>query len=527
MTLPEDKREDDWKKALQPLRPDAIPSPALFARVSALATEAGTTANARLPKRRGSAFRLRIAAAAVAAAAVVTGAAIYGPKMALASTLRTVASNLRQAQGIHYRITFFKNGRKALSQEIWSRDNQWRVETDVGGSRLIQIKANGKFWSYDPARRTAGYQQDTGDSLFSSVEEQFRTQAVKALDDGKGEDLGMVDYHGGRLQQVAVLSPVQMMPFLAPVPGRTLFTIDRDRMLPAITEQQIREGGDWVTVVRAEIDLTGDVSPDKFTIQDKGVRFYDINAYGAHAGSRFARPLAVKKFSTRTIAVRDVQVNLDGDIFVLYTDGSTREKDRSIFYDRFTDDRGTVYTGTAGAIEPFMYHQNSQTSRGMTVGGEILKGICMIPLVPPPSGSPAPRVIDLTIGFSEQQNKKWFIGRAKFTLPIRQTKTLLPDYSADLAALSVSGGDAERYRLDREMSRRTSYLNSQDWRGMIRATDRAIGVGVTDVNTYLDRAHAFYELGKPQKARKALAAARAADETGFYADAIARWEAEI
>ncbi len=229
--------------------------------------------------------------------------------------------------------------------------------------------------------------------------------------------------------------------------------------------------------------------------------------------------------------MRDVQVNPDGDVFVLYTDGSTREEDRSdrsIFYDRFTDDRGTVYVGATGAVDPFMYLylQNPRNSRGMTGGREILKGICMIPLVPPPYGSPAPRVIDLTIGFSEQQNKKWFTGRAEFTLPIRQTKTLLPDYSADLPALSFYGGGAEAYRRERETSRRDSYLSSQDWSGMIWATDRAIRAGVTDVNTYLARARAFHELGQPQEVRKALAAARIADELGYHSDEIAEQEAE-
>ncbi len=282
MTLPEDNRENAWKTAMQPLRPDAIPSPTLLARMSTLAAEADAAANVR-QQRRGTTFRLRLAAAVVAAAAAATGAAIYGPKVALANTLRTVASNLRQAPGIHYKNTFFKNGKRTLSQEIWSQGNQWRVDSDVGGRRNIQIKANGKFWNYNPVQRVAWHQKDTSASLFVNadlIEEQFRTQTVKLLSTGEGEDLGTVDYHGGRLQRIAVPSPVQRLPFLAPVPGRTVFAIDRERMLPSVTEQQIRKGGEWVTVVRAEIDVTGGVSPDKFTIRDKGVRFYDINTYG-------------------------------------------------------------------------------------------------------------------------------------------------------------------------------------------------------------------------------------------------------
>ncbi|MES2462791.1 MAG: hypothetical protein V4671_19590 [Armatimonadota bacterium] len=530
MTLPKESRDRQWKEALQPLRPDSTPSPALAERITRLAVETDSARDARLRQQKSSIFPLRLAAAATISAAIIAGAATFGPKVALANTLRAVASNLRQAQGVHYRLTFFRRGKPALSQEIWQRQNQWRNEGIINGVRSVQIKADGKFWNYDPARKVAWYQKDTSTSLFPSanVEEQFRARTIQALGSGNGEDLGMVTYQGRRLQRVAVPSRVQKLPFLTPVPGRTVLTIDRDRMLPALTEQQVREGNAWVTVSQVELDLHDSVSTDVFTIQDKNVRIYDINAYGAQAGSRFRQPLASKKFATRTIAVRDVQVNREGDLFILYTDGSTPKQNRLVFPGDIRDDRGTKYTGTAGGIDPYMYHENPQNSRGMTVDGQVIQGFCLVPLVPvtPLPTSALPQKVTITFGFTERQGKKTFSGRTRFTVPVQRTNTLLPGYAADLAILDLSGG-AQQFKQTREDGRRVYYLNSRDWSGVIGSTDRSIAQGIADVNTYLDRADAFLEIGKQEEARTALSAARAADENGFYADRITQAEARL
>jgi hypothetical protein len=297
-------------------------------------------------------------------------------------------------------------------------------------------------------------------------------------------------------------------------------------MLPALTEHQLRENGRWTTVAQTELDLEGSVSPNLFATPSRGVRIYDLRAYGAQVGSRFARPLANKRFATRTIALRDVQVNRDGDLFILYTDGSTPKKNRLVFPDSIpVDDRGTTYTGTAGGIEPFMYHENPQLSRGMVVDGEVMQGFCVVPLVPvtPLPTSALPTKVTITFGFTERQGNKTFSGRTRFTVPVRRTESLLPTYAPDLAILMLDGGE-EQFKQTRESGRRMHYSNAQDWSGMIGSSGRAIGQGVSDVHTYLDRATAFGQLGRPEQARQALSAARARDELGWYADQIKRAE---
>ena len=522
MTFTDENQDDFWKTALQPLHPGITPSPALVERMNALAAEAEMVA---APPQSGFSARRRAAVSLAAAAfsvAIITAGAIIGPRIALANTLRAVASNLREAQGIHSKVTFFRQGKATLSQEIWQAGDRWRMESEQNGSRSVEIHADGKFWSYDPVRRIASYQKQAQPyPLFQSFKS-LRAWAQQALDNGQGESLGTVTRGGIRLQRVAVPSPVQKTPFSAPTPGRTVFTIDPARMLPTLTEQQICENGLWTTVAQAELDLENGISPTQFTIRDKNVSIYDVDALGAQAGSRFARPLAQKRFATCTITLRDVQVNRDGDLFILYTDGSTREKSRPTFIDgtQIRDDRKTQYTNTIGALEPYMYIENPRGGRGMTVNGLPMQGACITPLTPALPSSPLPRRITLTISFDEQHAKKWFHGSAQFTVPVRRTSTLLPGYAADLAILQLAGGDPKRFRLEREAGRRMYYENACDWAGMVQSTSRALQQGVKDVYTYLHRAAAFKELGKPDQARAALAAARKADDNGSYDDRI-------
>ncbi len=531
--------ERGWAEALRPLHPGLIPSVALSERIAALAATAdtdrvtGEKERRRYPRlQRQRRLILGLAAISVALGAFAA-VAVVAPRVALANVLESVSENLRRAEGVHYRITFFQNGKETMFQEIWRRDNNWRLEAGRNGVRFVQIYAGGKLWFYNPAEKTASYQDDTGPSAFPQsigAFQMFQAQAQQALGNRRAEDLGTVTRGGRRMQTVAAPSPVQQAPFTAPVPGRTRFTIDLDRMLPALTEQQVRLNGQWTTVVRAELDLEQGVEESRFAIHDKNVRTYDLNAYGAQVGKRFAQPLASKRFSNRTIAVRDVEVNRDGDLFILYTDGSTPNKNRQVYPDSIQDDRGTRYTGTAGAIEPFMYHQNPRNSRGIVVGGEVMQGICLVPKDPkitPLPAAAAPQTVTLVFAFYERQGKKTLAGRARFTVPVRRVQTLLPDYAADLDALMLSGGDEAQFKQVREDGRRTEYANARDWAGMIRSTDRAIAQGVTDVRTYLDRATAFEKSGKPQRAAQSLADARALDENGFYADQITQAEAEL
>jgi hypothetical protein len=379
---------------------------------------------------------------------------------------------------------------------------------------------DGKFWNFYPDEKQASYQRASSRTRAPFDAASLQAQVLRAVRNPHGTNLGTVKENGRRLQRIAVPAPVQPTMMSTPTPGRSVFWVDKERMIPARIEQQLPEKGGWRTVCTLRYDTTLSVSPAVFRVPP-GIETYSIEELGVRAGKRFARPLAQKRFATRTIAIRDVQANRDGDVFILYTDGSTFNESRDGCGMEITDSRGTEYAGTAGAIEPFQYHADKPMSRGMVADGQVLLGVCAVPLTPE-TGPWKPRTISLVMRFGERVGKKNHERAMRFTFPITKPRTaLLPDYAPDLSKLSLAGGDPAQFKVARDGGRRMTLYNKGDWHGIVRSTDREIREGIADVNTYLSRAEAFQNLRQWDGARDALAQAERKDTLGFYGDQIA------
>ena len=408
--------------------------------------------------------------------------------------------------------------------KVFIQDGKWRQDYERGDVRFVQIRAAGKFWDYDPAKQVAAFQKVTAKTppAFGGFDvDQFRASLQAALASDRNEDLGIVQENGRAFQKVAFSTPISSLIGREAQQGRLLLTIDRDQALPHVIETQLRRNGVWVTQIRSEFDFVHPVQADDFRITDKNVRIVDLDAYGATVGRRFARPLAQKVFPARTIALRDIQVNRDGDVFVLYTDGSTRDKDAHS-YPEISDSLATVYAGTAGGIEPFMYHQEKEMSRGITIGNEILRGECIVPIAPL-TGAWKPRTFTIRISVQEKVGARAVTRDAKFTISVaKPTTTLLPDYSGDLATLCLAGGNEKEYLASRLSARCAHFSNERDWKNLIAVTNSAVRDNSADVPTYLTRAEAFHNLGNAAETRASLTAADRQDRQGFYQDQIRR-----
>ena len=346
---------------------------------------------------------------------------------------------------------------------------------------------------------------------------------MAALRNPARTDNGMVTFRGQRLRKVTVAAPVQRFIITPPEPGQTIFYIDPVRMLPVRTLSQVREKTGWRTVATMDYDFPAAMSPSVFQIPP-GYEKINLQTFGVAVGARFQKPLAEKRFASGTIALRDVQVNEDGDVFILYTNGSTRAADKpgNPFISGVSDNLGTSYAGTAGAIDPFMKIQNDPNGRGIVVGSETMQGVCMVPATPP-VGKWKPRTFRIAYRFVEKVAGKPTWRDAAFTVPVtKPSSPLLPTYGADLAKLQLLGGDAAQFRNDRVMARRGYYSNKRDWHNLLRVTDGEVRAGTADTNTYLDRAEAFRALGDSGAAKAALDVAERADKTGSHADAIRR-----
>ncbi|MBC7805469.1 MAG: hypothetical protein H7145_04895 [Akkermansiaceae bacterium] len=514
-------------ETMRRLHPVAEPSTDLSARIEAMAD----VADRATPRLR----RLPVLVAAGFCAAGLAGIALFSaPKQSIARTMETVYTNVRKARGIHCTISFApgefvpntvatkasgapREGLRAAF-EVWRLGGSSRTDFQIGGKTFSQITANGLFWNVYPADKRADYQKAgsapsppfDAEALYKSVTETLRAP--------HRTDLGIVTENGRRLRKVAVASPVQRNLITPPTPGRSVFVIDDTMMLPVRVEDQLPDAGGWRTVCTIRYDFR--VSPRDFTIPSDFEK-YSVTGLGERAGSEFARPLAEKRFTTRTIALRDVQVNRDGDLFVLYTDGEKPTKGcENSFASIVSDSRGTRYTGTAGGITPFMFCDDTASNRGLVVDGQAIHGFCAVP-VTPVTGEWLPRTVTIEVHYIEYVRTKAFTRTALFTVPVRkQRTTLLPTYAPYLAKLSLAGGDPAQFKVAREWTRRTSLYNKGDWQGIVRSTSREIQENIADVNTYLSRAEAFQNLRQWDGARDALAQAERKDALGFYGDQI-------
>jgi len=518
--------ENRFQSTLRQLYPSGEPSTELLEKMATMSQQTDGAAASRV-KRQTLLWRSGISVAAAAVAIGVCLTFILTPKMTLARTLHTVYTNLLNAQGSHCRITYSPNGKPTMVGEVWSREGKWRQDSMGNGMHLVQIRADGKFWNYIPAEHRATYQESREKTPMTSIDgEKLQAQMYQMLSDANAKNLGTEMRDGRPLQKIAVYGPVQRFITYRPESGRAIFWIDKSKMLPARAEQQLQEKGNWITIQTVDFDFEQPVSPAVFTIPSD-VRTADIRVLGEEAGRPFIRPIAEKQFHSRTIALRDVQVNQEGDIFVLYTDGSTRDTNKESYATVVGDDRGTVYAGTAGGIEPFLYCTDKADNRGMTIGKEAVSGICVTP-VSPLVGAWKSRKITVEIHFVEWIKNKCYTRTALFTVPVQHPAAkLLPTYGPTLRMLLLAGGDARQFRLDRESARRAYLFNHQDWPGMIASTNRAIDQGIVDVNTYLERANAYNKLGKRAEAEAELARAREEDKNGFYQAQIAEAEKQL
>jgi hypothetical protein len=497
--------------ALRAVHETAEPSAELEQRVVALA--AAAEAPAPLPVVRSA---LRWSLALGAAVAVMAGVTFLSPRWALAESLQQASRNLLQAHELHYRVdAYTANGRLALRQEgWWTQRGRLRVDTTAGGRRSSTIQKDGKTFQYDPARGAASY--TTGESGMTPPRVTMEPVSNAAKAGPPPEDLGIEIRNGHRIQKAAVRGPVQSLPWEPAAPGRTVVWVDLDRLVPVVIEAQVPRNGGWSPILRMEFEFDGAVPDETFSLPP-GVRLYDQQAFGLEVGKRFERPLARQQAGARTVTLRDAQINRDGDVFVLYTDGSTpqriAENDGEL-----TDDRGTRYTPKTGGFTP----------RGIVTHGEAMRGFCFVP-VEPAGPAKGPRRLRLTIRPQENGSSRQPRQAATFSIAAPAHRTgLFPSYAAELVDLAAAdGADPARFRLDREQARRVYFYNRDDPRGVIRSSDGALRRGVSDAATFLDRAAAFERLGRFAETRAAIRRARELDELGSHADVIGNAERSL
>ena len=487
--------DDDhaFQAKLPALRVAPLPSPTLEKRIAALGA-----------KRRPGRVLAMMAGGLAAAGTFV--AFVLVPRIALARALEEAQKGLKLEQ-LHTRMTWFVGKKKAV-KETWYASGKLRSDFLSSHEHLVELVEKNRRWLYYPHLKVATWQRDTNTIKWiadAESEAQNATEAgMRLLRREPGVvDEGEVVLEGRRFRRLTQTTTQKEGLLHGEVRSESLVDLQERRL--ARVELQRHGFGGWKTRVRLEYYANSQTPEGFFEPTFPRAKIYNLDAFGAEVGRRFARPLAVKKFASRTIVLRDVQVNSEGDIFVLFTDGARENKPHKegSMFDIPTDSLKTKYTGTAGAMEPYMEMSNGK-ERGLTVNGNMMHGTCFT-LAKPLVGKWRPRTLQIPIHFNEQVGKKYYTRSANFTIPIARPRTaLLPDYADALQILSLAGGEKERFETDRDRDRQVAAWNDQRWADLLTLTERSLARYPDEFYSRLYRVQALRQLGRFVEARQAL-----------------------
>jgi outer membrane lipoprotein-sorting protein len=514
----DDTRQEERLRALfAAADPPVKPSEALRQRVAAV-----TEAHARPVSRRDERSRrggrrwraLRIGLALAGAAAVALAAISIAPTLVAAQALRRMQAAISDARSMH-EVAWHLNsdGSRVKTYEIWYQGGRWRFETRSHGQ--IQVSGGGRLWSYDPqlhqvtVRRAEGpFAYNPSGFSMTSLSRDFARwgwqTTIRMLDDRVTA--------GRRVHQVTITQPHD--------PGRLLLLVDAATDLPIQIQSQLEMNGRWTTqglsVLHYNEPLPAVLFEPRFPSTAPVV---DLDHARREWQRRLAKGIARKHVGDRTIVLRDLQVNADGDVFLLYTAGGLPQdvwRDWSI---ELTDELGTRYLAGEGVIEAYVPIHGRRGGKGYLFDGQKLEGAWWVPVVPQSPG----KARRFTVTFHVQPVSHHgpepvpvenFSASTSFTLRAGRPATeRVPRYMAYLP----SGPDDREVRSWAARTRATYYARSADPGKLEKALAfyqevnrlreeqaRELGEPVRDPQTWLETGEVLRELGRKAEARAAF-----------------------
>ncbi|MBC8104028.1 MAG: WD40 repeat domain-containing protein, partial [Cytophagales bacterium] len=456
--------------------PAQIPSAALRARVAAHAARAGKRSDGgvvSVTERTQTRWRrpavLRWGTAVAAAFAVSTAAVVAWPQWVAAKALQRMEVAIGDVRNAHTVFwDFAPDGTPAKKRESWFQGSSVRSEETEqapgGEARLkqVQLYANGKYWTYSPQENQVTFRRKDGFAHYNasgfSIAAMQHDYARWGWKD-KIRVLGETIVEGRAARQVTIEKEEPA--------GETRLRIlaDPKTDLPFRMEMRLKTEAGWRTMFTGEMRYNTPLDTARVFVPDfpRAARRMDLDAEQAHLRERLAQGLAEKSASgSRRVVLRDLRVNKEGDVFLLYTAGKRlgdafgsglcwAGRDWTV---TVTDDLGNRYVPHANRLlsgDPLPGEELS----ALVYGGERLEGEAWTPEAH--QRSPwRPRQFTITFhldprnlhGDHGTDTKAQLSETVTFFLPVRHPNTaLVPDYSSvfrlDLGAKRLREVQAE------------------------------------------------------------------------------------
>jgi len=461
---------------------------------------------------------------ALAAFTVVTSAVLIGvgPKALAVYKLHTIegaVDDAKTAEIDEYSVQ--PDGSQALTGRELYDQGKWRLER--GSS--VQIWQAGKLWRFDPNMKRVTVQSapngpaahnPSGFSVRAMIADMTRWNWHDRIDVGEGR------FEGTDVTQVTITSNDR---------ERLVVLADHSTSMPIAFRMESKTVHGWRLSGLARARFDRPVDAGLFSTRfDPSLPVVDLDRMRSEFKARIEAPLASYPWKGKTIAIRSVDVNPNGHIFVLYTDGETqadrqREADEMLAAGRkisrsvplffrsphpmieVTSSLGSEYLA-GGSLQPYIAGPSERFRSGIVLrDGEVLQGAWFIPANAAP-WQPA----TVSVQFDGDKAKTY---RRKFATA---STPLLPDW----APLLGLGPTVEEDVLTAELeARRPALEQGADVEALVANLERELalrhqeeseGIGPwAEGDLYFDLYRAYLKLGDHETAVGYLR--QAADES--------------
>jgi len=554
------EQETNLREALQAAYPASKPPDALHQRVAALAEETP----AATPPQRSQRLRVGLRLAAVSATVLAVFAFLLPPKLTAVQAYQRMADSLRDVRSAHYVTwTIQPDGKRVKSSEVWYQAGQWRTESVSGvgtGQRTqTQVCRAGKRWTYDDRNNTVTLDQkafpEGMETSGFSITAGLRDEAAHGQKT-QVHLLGATSVQGRPAHVILLYS--QWAYDKAEPYDRSRIVVDDATGLPIRGEFQRRKPGaaQWVTASIGESQYNQSLPAALFTARfPQSARFIDAIAEREQWRQRLSLGVASQlvgktsnmitypqpddpyhpKFQgTNTptrIVVRDFQVNVRGDVFLLFTaDQAVGFEGNNPFSAELTDEFGTKYVSSVfQKRSKFVFAPTSLESgiannrmSGYLFNNEEVEGCWWVPLQP--QGQWKPRRFTLSLRLP-------YLGNAVFDLSVQRPETAnLPEYmpymARPLPAAYMEEDDAQTraysywhdaHDLPSALAwyRKTIDLNS--------AVQRKFGLQPYNAYQWFDMYQVLMEMGHIEEAKAALLRAKSDDDRSITPTETRPW----
>jgi WD40 repeat protein/outer membrane lipoprotein-sorting protein len=409
-------------------------------------------------RARRAILRRGFALAGVTALAIAMVAA--WPKIVLAKMLHDMnnaMSNVKSAHMIGWLIT--PDGQRVKNSETWYQDGKWRIESAdsaIHPGASTQVYADGKLWDYRPEMAKVTLRRQAGP--FSNAPSGFTGTALIgeftrfSWKDSIRVATNDTEFEGRTLRQVDIKTANALET------SHVVMLVDPATDLPVQATIDIgSQHGNRSVRLLGQFSFNEPLQAALFEPKfPKSARIFDYDNGKEEWRQRLAKGIARRHVADRTIAIRDLQVNADGHVFLLYTAGRPFLGDKYMDYVNkqlsvgddwqleMKDDLGTTYIDTQpyGSFLPTGEHWGHLSSNpgynpppnGFLFKGEHLEGHWWVPLQ---NQRPwHPRTFTLTFHVRPHSTlglHSWtddaFSKTISFTLHIARPATaLVPDY---------------------------------------------------------------------------------------------------